>query len=248
MQLHRIVIWSGVLVWIPFLVLAHGDEDHTRKSTTTSTTQTIPTTQIIATIPPSTAMSSQSSLESAPHAAPQVASTVPMTQEPALTSDDVPIGFWESLSVFPTLHPLVVHFAIVLLLVALPTYGGGLWFRNTAVKIVGALLAFGGWMGAILATNVFHPHTIGLTDAMFAILEEHERYANWTVYASTLAWVLAGLSCVSKLQHRVLELAVVVVMGFSFFSVTLAGHYGAMLTHLYGVGPQGQYLEVDDPH
>jgi hypothetical protein len=38
------------------------------------------------------------------------------------------------------------------------------------------------------------------------------------------------------------------VLVLSGYSVALAGHYGAQLVHLEGIGPQGKYLERGHHH
>lgn len=49
---------------------------------------------------------------------------------------------------------------------------------------------------------------------------------------------------------RGFEIAVLLVMAFSAFSVSQAGHYGAQLVYIEGVGPQGKYLgnEAEEGH
>jgi uncharacterized membrane protein len=147
-------------------------------------------------------------------------------------------GFLEA---FPTLHPLVVHFPIVLLLTASVLYPGGMFFRNLQLKYAGILLAAAGLGGAILATYWVHPHTAGLTLAAQATLEQHDRFAYLTIYTAAAAVFiqLAG----HFTQRRLIEYAGALAMILASIFVGITGHYGAKLTHVHGVGPRGEFLE-----
>jgi hypothetical protein len=41
---------------------------------------------------------------------------------------------------------------------------------------------------------------------------------------------------------------VAVILIATAYAITHAGHYGAQLVHIEGVGPQGKYLETEDHH
>ena len=45
---------------------------------------------------------------------------------------------------------------------------------------------------------------------------------------------------------RGFEIAVFLVMAFSAYSVSEAGHYGSQLVYIEGVGPQGKYIEIEN--
>lgn len=146
------------------------------------------------------------------------------------------------MSAFSTFHPLIVHFPIVLLII-LPFFQLVSFFRlkkeiGWAVIVIAGL----GFITAYLASNNFHPHTTGLTAQATKVLEEHDFYAYISVWAS-LAALLAKL--VSQLAFRLnkwTECLVLVLLLLAAYSVTMAGHHGAQLTHIYGVGPEGKYI------
>jgi len=48
-----------------------------------------------------------------------------------------------------------------------------------------------------------------------------------------------------KSRKRVFEIVVALVLIFSAVSVSIAGHWGAYLTHVEGVGPQGKFIEIE---
>lgn len=143
---------------------------------------------------------------------------------------------------FPTLHPLVVHFPIVFLIVALLTQIAGLFVYREAMGWVtfGALAL--GFLGAVIAGLVVHPHTHGLTPKAAAVLSEHEWFATVTLWTSGAALLAKGLSMFALERHRWIEIVVVCLLLGAAASVSLAGHHGAQLVHIEGIGPQGKYL------
>lgn len=150
------------------------------------------------------------------------------------------------LDAFPNLHPLIVHFPIVLLLL-----GGFLQLiqlfrldRNLDWVIL--LCVGAGFIGAYVAGTYAHPHAHGLTNAAEEVLVKHDLYADWTIYSSALGAVLKLVSLFFYRQKRVFEIVVFLVLGISAYAVSEAGHYGSQLVHIEGVGPQGNYLESEE--
>ncbi|MUP47383.1 hypothetical protein E0K83_16705 [Gramella sp. BOM4] len=154
-----------------------------------------------------------------------------------------------SLDSFPNLHPLVVHFPIVLLLLAGLLQLIQLFVLNRNLDWVILLCVGVGFIGAYIAGVYAHPHTHNLTEAAKQVLEQHDKFAEWTIYASALGAVLKLGSLFLIRKKRLFEIAVFLILGFAAFSVSEAGHYGAQLVYLEGVGPQGEYLETEaDSH
>lgn len=147
---------------------------------------------------------------------------------------------------FSTLHPLVVHFPIVLLIVAALLQLIGIFYRKNNWDLVVLFLLIGGVLGAYLASNNFHAHTEGLPTEAARILELHEFYASLTLFSSIGAILLkiAGMF-IFKSKKRVFEIVTALVLLFSATSVSIAGHWGAYLTHVEGVGSQGKYIEKE---
>lgn len=163
------------------------------------------------------------------------------TSASAVQSDSVQAD----LDSFPNLHPMVVHFPIVLLLLAGILQLIQLFVMNRTLDWVILLTIGTGFIGAYVAGTLVHPHTEGLTEMAKNVLEQHDKYAEWTVWSSALAAVLKVVSLFGLKLKRGFEIAIFVIMAFSAYSVSQAGHYGAQLVYLEGVGPQGKYLGTE---
>lgn len=153
-----------------------------------------------------------------------------------------------SLDDFPNRHPLFVHFPIVLLLVAAAVQLANIYFLRKSLDWVVTLGVLVSFATAWYVTKIDHPHTDGLTAHAKLVLEQHDLYADWTIY-------LAGIALVSQLLNQFLfkgkrwSVAVVaLVLAGAAYSVAMAGHYGAQLVFIEGVGPQGKYLDTGHSH
>ena len=155
-----------------------------------------------------------------------------------------------SLDEFPNLHPLVVHFPIVLLLLAVVLQLIQLFTMNRTMDWVVLLTVGAGFIGAYVAGNFVHPHTEGLTETAKKVLEQHDKYAMWAMWSSAAAALLKLVSLFWFKQKRWFEILVFLVLAFSGYSVGWAGHYGSQLVYIEGVGPQGNYLgnEAEEGH
>ncbi len=153
-----------------------------------------------------------------------------------------------SLSDFPNLHPLIVHVPIMLLVVALATQVGSFFVWKKPLDWVTVLALAGGVAGAVLAGEIFHPHTSGLPPAAQQVLELHDTYAGWTIWLSAAALVLKGVSHWLLRDRRWLEVLATLVLAGSAVTVSLAAHYGGTLVYIHGVGVQGNYVEGKSDH
>lgn len=147
---------------------------------------------------------------------------------------------------FSTLHPLVVHFPIVLLIIAALLQIAGLFYSKNNWDYITLFLLAGGALGAYFSGSYFHPHTEGLSSSAAEILERHELFASLTLYSSIAALIfkIAGMFLV-KSRKRMFEIITAIILLFSAISVSVAGHWGAYLTHVEGVGPQGKFIEIE---
>lgn len=145
---------------------------------------------------------------------------------------------------FPTLHPLVVHFPIVLLILAFIFQVIGLFNRKSHWDYVTLALLFAGVLGAYLAGSFFHPHTEELSADVDTILDRHELFASLTLWSGITGLLLKAFTLFFiKKRKLVFEIVTAIILLFSAASVAVAGHWGAYLTHVEGVGPQGKYLD-----
>lgn len=149
---------------------------------------------------------------------------------------------------FPNLHPLVVHFPIVLLLLAAFLQIIQLFIMNRNMDWVIFLAVGGGFIGAYLAGELFHPHPQDLDAIAKEVMHHHDKFAEWTIYSSALAAVLKLVSVFFVKQKRGFEIVVAAVLLFSAYSVAEAGHYGSQLVYIEGVGPQGSHVKGDEEH
>ena len=141
----------------------------------------------------------------------------------------------DDLKKFPSLHPMVVHFPIVLLLIALPIWLIGLRLGSNELKITAVIINTFGFLGAIVAAFILHPHIDGMSVQAKATLGRHEFLAYLTVFVSGLSAII-GITFVAgkfNLQRiKFVEWVIVGLMALSILTVSLAGHFGATLTHL----------------
>jgi uncharacterized membrane protein len=160
---------------------------------------------------------------------------------------------------FPSIHPLIVHFAISFILIAalMQIVNIFLLKREVAWMILGILLI--GLVAAYLASSGFHPHTHGISRHAKLVLEQHDQWAEQTNFSAMVA-LIAQLAYmffieirkkrntlnIAQKTNRILTLIIALIMNFSAYSVLNAGHYGAQLVHIEGIGPQGKYLETED--
>ena len=168
---------------------------------------------------------------------------------------------------FPSLHPLIVHFAIVLIIVAAAMQLVNIFLLKKYLSwIVGVVLLIG-CTTAWLASTKYHPHTHGISDHAKLVLELHDKWADWTNRSALIALILQVLylffisrriievemvtsdsgSAIRRYQ-RISTIVISIILLGSAYSVSRAGHYGAQLVHIEGIGPQGKFLEMDHHH
>lgn len=146
----------------------------------------------------------------------------------------------ESLDAFPTFHPLVVHFPIVLLPMATVLFAVALVVPSQALEWTAAACMLAGWATGISAGQIFHPHAESMTLLAQGSLDLHETWAAWTVGLSApAALVMAWRSLVASRRLRLsLGMAALALSLGAAGSVLFAGHKGAVLTHIHRVGAE----------
>lgn len=149
---------------------------------------------------------------------------------------------------FPNLHPLVVHFPIVLILLA-AALQAVLVFRDwPPVRWITLVVMAGGFAGALAVSTVFHAEPMGLGTRAAAVFAAHEKYASYTLWLSGITLLLRGVGDFFKIQRRAYE---ILVLGFALAAagvLSVAGHRGAQLVYVEGVGPQGHLLDRNHGH
>lgn len=148
------------------------------------------------------------------------------------------------ISEFPNYHPLVVHFPLVLLIVAACMQAGLLFLQNRAYNYAVTLITVVGFLTGLLAATVFHAHPAhNINPVAHQIFEEHETFAFITLWLSGMAAIIkiAGMF----IRKRWIEVAALVFLIGSGVSVSIAGHHGSELVYKQGVGPLGNKLEEE---
>ena len=140
------------------------------------------------------------------------------------------------------LHPAVVHFPIVLILLGtLAAVVAVVWRQWRLPALAAALLvlgALGGW--AALATGESDGGLVENTSAgVTALLEEHENWAKRTLTAAVLAAAMALGSAVLWRFPRVargVAVAAALAAGTASWTVYETGHRGGALVYQHGAG------------
>lgn len=153
----------------------------------------------------------------------------------------------EPVSEFPSFHPLIVHFPIVLILLAGVFQMISLAALRREMGWIVLGLTAAGAITAWLSSNTFHPHTAGLSENAQRLLLEHELYADLTFWFAIAAIVVKSISIFVKRPWWT-EVPATLLLLVAAVAVAITGHHGAELVHKEGVGPQGQFLEAEHDH
>ena len=149
---------------------------------------------------------------------------------------------------FPTLHPLIVHFAIVLIIVAAGLQLLNILMMKMEISWIVAVILLIGVLAAWFAGRNFHPHTHGISEHAQLVLDQHDKWADWTTYSAIIALLLQVVNLFLFKGKRWAAAVIAIVLAVSAYSVSRAGHYGSQLVHIEGIGPQGKYLEMEHEH
>lgn len=160
-----------------------------------------------------------------------------------------------SLSDFPTLNPVVVHFAISLILVAALLQMLNVFLFKKDIAWIVFLLIVAGFIAAVISIRNFQPQTAGLAERAAIIVKMHEEWAEWTVRTSFLALILQSVylfitrfekQAINYLgnagdfickRNRALMILIGIIMLSSAICVAWAGHLGTRLVHIEGAKP-----------
>jgi uncharacterized membrane protein len=140
------------------------------------------------------------------------------------------------------LHPAIVHFPIVLLLLGAPLAIIAIFLRKWHLPWLVALVLTTGALGAIAATwtGGQDEEVLGeLTASADTILEQHEEWGERTRNVAVLAAALALLAAAfTKLPKASIPIGVLAAMASlaAALCVAQAGHYGGLLVYKHGAG------------
>jgi hypothetical protein len=163
--------------------------------------------------------------------------------EHAHDSTIVKMQTMEPLREFPTLHPLVVHIPIIFLMMSAAMSIVSLFLFKRELTWTAYVVLLIGFVGAYASSNWFHAHTTSLPPVTQQLLEEHESYADYTIWASGIALLVQSVNLFFLKQKFLVNVIVTVLLITSAVFVAIAGHHGAELVHKHGVGAKGHMLE-----
>ncbi|TGE22671.1 DUF2231 domain-containing protein [Hymenobacter metallicola] len=149
---------------------------------------------------------------------------------------------------FPNLHPLVVHLPIVLIMLAAALQALLVFKDWPQVRWIALAVMAGGFAGAVAASTVFHALPLGLSPRAAAVFAAHEQFASYTTWLSGITLLLAGIGFYFKVQRRAYEVLVLVAAVAAAGALSVAGHRGAQLVYVEGVGPKGNLLDKSHGH
>ena len=168
------------------------------------------------------------------------ASAVPVETKAESMPMEMPMNMVED---FPNYHPLVVHFPIVLLIFAAVFQALSFFMYRKEFSVATLILLLVGTISVWLASNTFHAHPMNLPEHVNQIYETHELMAKYTWWFALAAVVAkAGSHFFIKRAWWSEAIVLIFLIGASI-TVLIAGHHGAQLVHMGGVGPQGNFLE-----
>lgn len=150
----------------------------------------------------------------------------------------------DHINYFPNYHPLIVHFPIVLLLIAAAMQIALMFFKNKAFNYAITILTVIGFITGWLAATIFHAHAASnVSPQAMELFEEHEKLAFITIWLSGIAsaFKIIGLFTTKKWIEVI---ALLLLLG-SAVTVSVAGHHGSELVYKQGIGPKGEKLEQE---
>ncbi len=147
---------------------------------------------------------------------------------------------------FPSLHPFAVHFPIVLILLAAAFQIVAVWKDWKQVRWITFIIMGLAFFSALAASTLFHAEpSADAPKAAMEMFEEHEKYAQLTLWMSGITLLIKSIGIFFKINNRLYELIVLLAAIIAAIFLSIAGHHGARLTHVAGVGPMGRYLMKD---
>lgn len=141
---------------------------------------------------------------------------------------------------FPSLHPMLVHFPIVLFLLAAVLQMTNLFLKNRTVLWITVICTIVAFVNGYIASTLLHPHTSGLTTSAKELLMEHEQYAYLTLWLGGISGLIGMVNLWKPIKG--LNIAFALFLISTSIVISISAHHGASLVHKENVGPKGMYL------
>jgi len=139
------------------------------------------------------------------------------------------------------LHPALVHFPIVLILLGAVVAVAAAFIRRWHLPVIAAVLFVLGAIGSVIAvqTGERDSELVGETAAIEQVLDQHEKWAERTQIAAIIVALLAVAAVVTSrwpLAARALGVATAAGACAATWCVAETGHYGGQLVYRHGAG------------
>ena len=147
---------------------------------------------------------------------------------------------------FPSLHPLAVHFPIVLIVLGAAFQSVVVWKDWRQIHWTTLFILAGAFFSGLAAATILHAEpSANAPKAAMEMFEQHEKYAQLTLWMSGITLLLKSIGIFFGINRRVYHALVLLSAIVATIFVSITGHHGARLTHVAGVGPMGRYLMKD---
>lgn len=149
---------------------------------------------------------------------------------------------------FPSLHPLIVHFPIVLILLAAGFQASLVWKHRQQIRWATLVIMTLAFFSSLAASTVFHAMiSADAPKEIQDIFASHEEFAKYTLWMSGFTLALKCIGDFYKLYRRSYDVLVLTAAVLTAILLSITGHHGGRLVHVAGVGPMGRYL-MEDHH
>ncbi len=147
---------------------------------------------------------------------------------------------------FPSLHPLAVHFPIVLIVLGAVFQSVVVWKDWKQIHWTTLFILAGAFFSGLAAATILHAEpSADAPKAAMEMFEQHEKYAQLTLWMSGITLLLKSIGVFFEINRRIYDVIVLTAAIVATIFVSITGHHGARLTHVAGVGPMGRYLMKD---